>query len=90
MTVPFPPVPHIVSGSAASAAFLRDLGADPVTYGEGLADRLRTIAPGGITAAIDLHGTETVHAARALGVADARIATIAAVVDRITDRKSVV
>ena len=74
----------IGTGSATSADFLRELGAEPVAYGDGLADRVRAIAPGGITAAIDLHGTETAHAARALGVPDARITTIAAVVEGIT------
>ena len=74
----------IGTGSATSAAFLRDLGAEPVAYGDGLADRARVLAPRGITAAIDLYGTETAHAARALGVPDARITTIAAQVDGIT------
>jgi NADPH:quinone reductase-like Zn-dependent oxidoreductase len=37
-----------------------------------------------VTAAIDLHGTDTVHAARQLGVPDDRITTIAAQVDGIT------
>jgi len=74
----------IGTGSASSVDFLRDLGAEPVAYGDGLADRVRAIAPGGITAAIDLYGTETAHAARALGVPDTRITTIAAQVDGIT------
>jgi NADPH:quinone reductase-like Zn-dependent oxidoreductase len=74
----------IGTGSTTSADFLRDLGAEPVAYGDGLADRVRAIAPGGITAAIDLYGTETVHAARALGVPDKRITPIAAQVDGIT------
>ena len=73
----------IGTGSATSADFLRDLGAEPVAYGDGLADRVRALAPRGITAAIDLYGTETAHAARALGVPDARITTIAAQVDGI-------
>jgi NADPH:quinone reductase-like Zn-dependent oxidoreductase len=73
----------IGTGSAASADFLRDLGAEPVAYGDGMADRVRALAPDGITAAIDLFGTETAHAARALGVPDARITTIAAQVDGI-------
>ena len=72
------------TGSATSAEFLRGLGAEPVPYGDGLADRVRALAPRGLTAAIDLHGTETVHAARALGVPDPRITTIAAQVDGIT------
>lgn len=71
----------IGTGSAGSAGFLRELGAEPVTYGDGLADRVRDL--GGVTAAIDLHGTETVHAARELGVPDGRICTIAAQVDGV-------
>jgi NADPH:quinone reductase-like Zn-dependent oxidoreductase len=74
----------IGTGSAGSADFLRDLGAEPVAYGDGLADRVRTLAPAGVTAAIDLHGTETAHAARELGVPDARICTIAAHVDGVS------
>jgi len=74
----------IGTASAASADFLRGLGAEPITYGYGLEDRVRTLAPDGITAAIDLFGTETAHAARALGVPDARITTIAAQIDGIT------
>src|SRR6185312_17104459 len=74
----------IGTGSASSADFLRELGAEPVAYGEGLVDRVRALAPGGITAALDLHGTETAHAARALGVPDRRITTIATVIDGIT------
>ncbi|WP_158824214.1 NADP-dependent oxidoreductase [Granulicella sp. S156] len=76
---------HVIgTGSAASADFLRDLGAEPVAYGDGLADRVRALAPRGITAAIDLHGTETAHAARTLGVPDTRITTIAGQLDGIT------
>lgn len=73
----------IGTGSATSADFLRDLGAEPVAYGDGLADRVRALAPGGVTAAIDLHGTETVHTARELGVPDGRICTVAAQVDGV-------
>lgn len=74
----------IGTGSATSADFLRELGAEPVAYGEGLLDRVRALAGRGITAAIDLHGTETAHAARALGVPDTRITTIATQLDGIT------
>jgi NADPH:quinone reductase-like Zn-dependent oxidoreductase len=74
----------IGTGSATSADFLRDLGAEPVAYGDGLADRVRALAPSGVTAAIDLHGMETVHAARELGVPDGRICTIAAQVDGVS------
>lgn len=73
----------IGTGSAPSAGFLRDLGAEPVTYGDGLADRVRALAPGGVTAAIDLYGTETAGVARGLGVPDGRITTIATRIDGI-------
>jgi NADPH:quinone reductase-like Zn-dependent oxidoreductase len=74
----------IGTGSATSADALRALGAEPVTYGDGLVDRVRELAPAGVTAAMDLHGTDTVRAARELGVPDQRITTIAAQIDGIT------
>ena len=74
----------IGTGSATSAGALRALGAEPVAYGDGLAGRLRVLAPGGVTAAIDLYGTDTAQAARELGVPDERVTTIAAQVDGIT------
>jgi NADPH:quinone reductase-like Zn-dependent oxidoreductase len=69
-----------VIGTAAEGTFefLRQLGAEPVAYGAGLADRVRALAPGGVTAATDLFGTETAEAALALGVPPERISTIAA------------
>jgi NADPH:quinone reductase-like Zn-dependent oxidoreductase len=74
----------IGTGSTTSSDYLRSLGAEPVTYGDGLADRVQALAPEGVAAAIDLHGTDAVHAARELGVPDERITTIAAQVDGIT------
>jgi NADPH:quinone reductase-like Zn-dependent oxidoreductase len=66
------------TASKGTFPFLRDLGAEPVAYGAGLQDRVQASAPGGITAAIDLFGTETVETALALGVAPGRIVAIAA------------
>ncbi len=74
----------IGTGSATSADALSALGAEPVAYGDGLAGRLRALAPAGVTAAVDLYGTETAQAARELGVPDERITTIAAQIDGIT------
>ncbi|HVT69963.1 MAG TPA: NADP-dependent oxidoreductase [Trebonia sp.] len=74
----------IGTASPASFDYLRDLGAEPVAYGDGLAERVRALAPGGVTAAADLFGTETVQAARELGVPDGRICTIAGQVDGVT------
>jgi NADPH:quinone reductase-like Zn-dependent oxidoreductase len=68
----------IGTASESSFEFLRQLGAEPVAYGPGLADRVRTLAPDGPTAATDLFGTEAAEAALALDVAPERISTIAA------------
>jgi NADPH2:quinone reductase len=70
----------IATASPARHEFLRELGAVPVAYGPGLADRVRAAAPGGITAALDLIGTnEAVDVSLALVPDRARIATIAAI-----------
>ena len=37
---------------------LRRYGAEPVTYGPGLADRVRAVAPDGVAAAVDAAGTD--------------------------------
>jgi NADPH:quinone reductase-like Zn-dependent oxidoreductase len=68
----------IGTGSESSHAFLRELGAEPVVYGLGLAARVRALAPDGLTAGTSLVGTETVDVALELGVAPDRISTIAA------------
>jgi NADPH2:quinone reductase len=49
-----------VIGTASEAHHeeLRSLGAEPVTYGDGLAGRVKALAPDGVDAAIDGAGTE--------------------------------
>jgi NADPH:quinone reductase-like Zn-dependent oxidoreductase len=68
----------IGTASEGTFDFLRRLGAEPVASGPGLADRVRALAPRGVTAATDLFGTETAEAALALGVPPERISTVAA------------
>jgi NADPH:quinone reductase-like Zn-dependent oxidoreductase len=68
----------IGTGSEDSFDYLRTLGATPVTYGPGLADRVRQLAPHGVDAATALVGTETIDVALALGISPARISAIAA------------
>jgi NADPH:quinone reductase-like Zn-dependent oxidoreductase len=46
----------IGAASVANQNYLSLLGADPVTYGEGMADRVRALAPGGVDAALDVPG----------------------------------
>ncbi|MFC8453602.1 NADP-dependent oxidoreductase [Kitasatospora sp. NPDC057223] len=57
--------------------YLRGLGAEPVEYGEGLADRVRALAPGGVDAALDLVGGDAVAVSATLVADPARIASIA-------------
>ncbi|MEV5648622.1 NADP-dependent oxidoreductase [Nocardia sp. NPDC052254] len=56
--------------------YLRELGAVPVVYGDGLADRLRALAPDGIDAFVDTFGSGYVDLAVELGVKSDRIDTI--------------
>ncbi|GII79358.1 oxidoreductase [Sphaerisporangium rufum] len=46
----------IGTASERNHEYLRAFGAIPVTYGPGLAERVRALAPGGITAALDCVG----------------------------------
>jgi NADPH:quinone reductase-like Zn-dependent oxidoreductase len=68
----------IGTASEGTFEFLRQLGAEAVAHGPGLADRVRAAAPGGVTAATDLFGTETAETALALGLPPERISTVAA------------
>ncbi len=69
----------VATASPARHDFLRDLGAIPVAYGPGLAGRVRAVAPGGVTAALDLIGSdEAMEVSLALVADRARVVTIAA------------
>jgi NADPH:quinone reductase-like Zn-dependent oxidoreductase len=46
----------IGTASERNHDFLRSLGAEPVTYGEGLADRVRALVPDGVTTVLDCVG----------------------------------
>ena len=48
----------IATASERNHEYLRSLGAEPVTYGEGLGDRVRALAPDGVDAAVDTVGTD--------------------------------
>ncbi|MEU6748850.1 NADP-dependent oxidoreductase [Spirillospora sp. NPDC046719] len=47
----------IGTGGPANHEYLRSLGAEPVAYGEGLAERVRALAPGGVDLALDVAGS---------------------------------
>ncbi|MGW8481638.1 quinone oxidoreductase family protein [Microbacterium sp. NPDC055903] len=67
----------IATGSPSRFAQLRELGAIPVAYGEGLLERVQEAAPQGVTAALDGIGTdEAIDVSKALVADRDRIATI--------------
>jgi NADPH:quinone reductase len=69
----------IATASERNHDYLRQLGAEPTTYGEGLAERVWELAPDGLDAAIDCVGTdEAVDVSLELIADHDRIATIAA------------
>lgn len=74
----------IGTASERNHDFLRSLGAEPVTYGEGLADRVRALAPAGIDAAVDYVGGDAVAVSQELLKDRSRVASI--VDSEVTER----
>ena len=66
----------IGTASEGNHDYLRELGAEPVVYGDGLLDRLRRAAPDGITAAVDLIGDESVDVSAELLPDVSRLASV--------------
>jgi len=66
----------IGTASPRNHDYLRSLGAIPVAYGEGLADRVRALAPQGIHAALDAAGEDALRASVELVRDKSRIGTI--------------
>jgi NADPH:quinone reductase-like Zn-dependent oxidoreductase len=62
--------------SESNHAWLAEHGVVGVTYGDGVADRIRAAAPGGVDAFIDAYGGGYVDLALELGVAKDRVNTI--------------
>jgi NADPH:quinone reductase-like Zn-dependent oxidoreductase len=71
----------IGTASERNADHLRGLGAEPVTYGDGLVDRVRAAAPDGVDAVVDLVGGEALRVSPEL-VRDRR--RIVSVIDAAT------
>jgi NADPH:quinone reductase-like Zn-dependent oxidoreductase len=58
--------------------FLRSIGVEPVTYGDGLADRVRALAPDGVDAVFDASGRGELPVSIELAGGPERVVTIAA------------
>ncbi|NRQ50428.1 NADP-dependent oxidoreductase [Aeromicrobium stalagmiti] len=69
----------IGTASEGNHDYLRDLGAEPVEYGDGLVDRVRAIAPDGVTAVLDLNGGDLDVSPELL--ADGSAGRIASIID---------
>jgi NADPH:quinone reductase-like Zn-dependent oxidoreductase len=67
----------IGTASERNHEFLRSLGAEPTTYGAGLVERVRALAPDGVDLAFDTAGRGDVPDLIALTGDPARVATIA-------------
>jgi NADPH:quinone reductase-like Zn-dependent oxidoreductase len=69
---------HVIgTASERNHARLRELGATPIPYGDGLAERVRAIAPNGVDAAADLVGKGSLETLVGLTGDPARVVTIA-------------
>jgi len=67
----------IGTASTANHDYLRLLGAEPVTYGEGMAERVRTLAPAGVDAALDVAGSGVLPALIDLAGGPQNVVTLA-------------
>ncbi|MEG3616681.1 NADP-dependent oxidoreductase [Isoptericola haloaureus] len=67
----------IGTASEGNHDFLRSLGAEPVTYGDGLADRVRALAPEGVDVALDYVGGDAVAVSADVLAPGGTIASIA-------------
>ncbi|MFI9829972.1 NADP-dependent oxidoreductase [Streptomyces sp. NPDC051913] len=67
----------IGTASPANHDFVRSLGGEPVAYGEGLAERVRGLAPEGVDAAFDTIGGETLTISANLLAPEGRLVSIA-------------
>jgi len=67
----------IGTASGSNHDYLRSLGVAPVAYGDGLADRVRALAPGGVDAVLDTAGRGALAITQRIGTADVRAASVA-------------
>ena len=66
----------IGTASEGNHEHLRGLGAEPVTYGEGLVERVRALAPQGVDVLLDFGGDDLVATARGVLAAGGVVASI--------------
>ncbi|WP_093478974.1 MULTISPECIES: NADP-dependent oxidoreductase [unclassified Streptomyces] len=67
----------IGTASERNHDFVRGLGGEPVAYGDGLAERVRALAPAGVDAVFDTIGGDTLRTSAELLAPGGRLASIA-------------
>ncbi|HEX4443915.1 MAG TPA: NADP-dependent oxidoreductase [Galbitalea sp.] len=67
----------IGTASTGNHEFLRSLGVIPISYGDGIDERIAEVAPSGLTAVFDANGVETIELGLTLGVPPERINSVA-------------
>ncbi|MGI5337055.1 NADP-dependent oxidoreductase [Streptomyces sp. CA-181903] len=67
----------IGTASERNHAYLSSLGAEPVTYGDGLVDRFRALAPEGASVVLDFVGGGVIKTSSRITVPGARLVSIA-------------
>ena len=67
----------IGTASPANQDYVRSFGAEPTTYGEGMVERVRALAPGGVDRALDAAGGGALPALVELTGSPERVVTIA-------------
>lgn len=67
----------IGTASARNQEYLRSLGATPTTYGDGLIERVRALAPDGVDAALDIAGSGVIPELIALTGEPTKVVSIA-------------
>ncbi|NJQ02851.1 NADP-dependent oxidoreductase [Streptomyces zingiberis] len=66
----------IGTASERNHDYLRSLGAEPVTYGDGLAGRVRELAPEGVDVAVDFAGGDSVAVSTEVARSAARVVSV--------------
>jgi NADPH:quinone reductase-like Zn-dependent oxidoreductase len=66
----------IGTASESTHPYVRELGAEPVTYGPGLVEAVKGLEPGGVTAILDLVGGDTLELSPDLLAPNGRVASV--------------
>jgi NADPH:quinone reductase-like Zn-dependent oxidoreductase len=67
----------IGAAGPGNQGYLRTLGAEPVTYGDGMVERVRALAPDGVDAALDIAGSGVLPELVDLAGAPEKVVTVA-------------